>query len=186
MQAWYLNSPFLIYLIIITCLDKSKSGAHVNYFFCQFIKWFTIQYYHLLLSPYLYSKVLSKTNQKTEMPEVEDPFISTVSHHSKRKIAYTCCKRSKVSKKAFFTRRKLGRPSSSFFFSNEATKIEKTICFQPQITKWHISKRISYTFASHAPEKARNTWLFTSNYTFYIWKQTLFDFWVSSHTLSVG
>ena len=186
MQAWYLNSPFLIYLIIITCLDKSKSGAHVNYFFCQFIKWFTIQYYHLLLAPYLYSKVLSKTNQKTEMPEVEDPFISTVSHHSKRKIAYPCCKRSKVFKKAFFTRRKLGLPSSSFFFSNEATKIEKTICFQPQITKWHISKKISYTRTSHAPEKARNTWLFTSNYTFYIWKQTLFDFWVSGHTLSVG
>ena len=66
MQAWYLNNPFLIYLIIITCLDKSKSGAHVNYFFCQFIKWFTIQYYHLLLAPYLYSKVLSKTNPRKQ------------------------------------------------------------------------------------------------------------------------
>ena len=42
----------------------------------------------------MYPKVSSKTNQKTEMPEVEDPLISTVSHHSKRKIAYTCCKRS--------------------------------------------------------------------------------------------
>ena len=97
-------------------MEKSKSGAHVKYFFCQFIKWFTIQYYHLLLAPYLYPKVLSKTNQKTEMPEVKDPFMSTVRHHSKRKIAYTCCKRSKVFKKAFFTRRKLGRPASSFFF----------------------------------------------------------------------
>ena len=131
MQAWCLNSPFLIYLIIITC-------------FCQFIKWFTIHYYHLLLAPYLFPKVSSKTNQKTEMPEVKDPFISTVSHHWKRKI-------------------------------------------QPQITKWHISKKISYTRTSHATEKARNTWLFTSNYTFYIWKQTaLFDFWVSGLTLSVG
>ena len=38
----------------------------------------------------------------------------------------------KVFKKAFFTRRKLGRPASSFF-SNEPTNIEKTICFQPQL-----------------------------------------------------
>ena len=94
-QAWCLNSPFLIYLIIITC-------------FCQFIKWFTIQYYHLLLAPYLFPKVSSKTNQKTEMPEVKDPFISTVSHHWKRKIAYTCCERSKVFKKAFFYQAKAG------------------------------------------------------------------------------
>ena len=133
MQAWYLNSPFLIYLIIITCLDKSKSGAHVNYFFCQFIKWFTIQYYHLLLTPYLYSKVLSKTNQKTEMPEVEDPFISTVSHHSKRKIAYPCCKRSKVFKKAFFNRRKLGRPSSSFFFPTKRPRSRRQFAFNRKL-----------------------------------------------------
>ena len=58
--------------------------------------------------------------------------------------------------------------------------------FQPQITKWHISKKMFYTCALHAPEKTRNTWLFTCNYTFYIWKQTLFDFWVSGPILSLG
>ena len=124
----------------------------------------------------MYPKVSSKTNQKTEMPEVKDPLISTVSHHSKRKIAYTCCKRSS---------RKHSLPGESWvdlpadFCSNEPTKTEKTICFQPQITKWHISKKRFYTRASHAPEKARKTWLFTCNYTLYIWKRILFEFWVS-------
>ena len=38
MRTWCLNSPFLIYLIIVTCLDKPKSGAHVKYFFLPFYK----------------------------------------------------------------------------------------------------------------------------------------------------
>ena len=46
-------------------------------------------------------------------------------------------------------------------------------------------KKLFYTSASYAPEKARNTWLFTCNYTFYILKRILFDFWVSGPTLSV-
>ena len=116
------------------------------------------------------------------MPEGKDPFISMVSHYSKRKIAYTCWKRSL---------RKHSLPGESWvdlpavFFANEPTKIAKTICFQPQITDWHISKKLFYTRASHTPEKARNTWLFTCNYTFYILKRTLFDLWVSGPTLSV-
>ena len=184
MQAWYLNSPFLIYLIIITCLDKSKSGAHVNYFFCQFIKWFTIQYYHLLLAPCIL-KFWAKQTRKQRCLKLKTPSFQRCHITQKERSLILVAKGLRSS-------RKHSLPGESWvdlpavFFSNEATKIEKTICFQPQITKWHISKRISYTFASHAPEKARNTWLFTSNYTFYIWKQTLFDFWVSGHTLSVG
>ena len=43
-------------------------------------------------SPTQFEKTIFFLNQKTEMPEV--PLISTVSHYSKRKIAYTYCKRS--------------------------------------------------------------------------------------------
>ena len=122
-------------------------------------------------------KVSSKTNQKAEMPEVKDPFISTVSHHSKRKIPYTCCKRS--------SRKKHSLPGEGWVDLNKPTKIKKTFFFQPQITKWHISKKTFYTRALHGPKKTRNTWLFTCNYKLYIWKKTLFDFWVSGPTLSL-
>ena len=91
----------------------------------------------------------------------------------------------KVFKKAFFTRRKLGWPASSFFPTNRL-RSRRQFAFTPKFTERHISKKSFYTRASHAPEKARNTWLFTCNYTFYIWKRILFDFWVSGPTLNLG
>ena len=122
-------------------------------------------------------KFPAKQTRKQKCLKLKTPFFSTVSHHSKRKITYTCCKRSS---------RKHSLPGESWVDLNKPTKIKKTFFFQPQITKWHISNKIFYTRALHAPEKTRNTWLFTCNYKLYIWKQTLFDFWVSGPTLSLG
>ena len=78
----------------------------------------------------MYPKVASKTNQKTEMPDVKDPLISMVSHHSKRKIAYTCCKRSS---------RKHSLPAESWvdlpadFCSNEPTRSRRQFAFNRKL-----------------------------------------------------
>ena len=115
MQAWSLDSPFLIFF------DNCHMFAELtlNTVYAR-LQRDSLMCYHLWLATYLFPEVSSKTNQKAEMPEVKVPFISTESHHSKRKIAYTCCKRSS---------RKHSLPGESWVDLNKPTKIRKTFFF---------------------------------------------------------
>ena len=108
-------------------------------------------------------RVSSKTNQKAEMPEVKDPFISTVSHHSKRKIAYTCCKRSS---------REHSLLGESWLDLNKPTKIKNTFFFNRKLpTDTFLRKFFIPVLCMHLKKRGRHSCLLVI--TLFIFKSKL-------------
>ena len=160
MQAWCLDIPFLIFLIIVTCLDKPKILFMLDY---KKIHYCTI----ILNLP------LNKTTKKQRCMKLKSPSFQRCALLRKKDRLYLL---QKVFKKAFF----INLPGESwvdllagFFQRTDLVREDNflnCISYQPVLCM-HL--------------KECWTWLSTSNYIFCM-KRTLFDFWVSGHALSVG
>ena len=120
MQAWCLDIPFLIFLIIVTCLDKPKILFMLDY---KKIHYCTI----ILNLP------LNKTTKKQRCMKLKSPSFQRCRITQKERSLILVAKGLQQTVLYKFTRRKLGRPARSFF-CNEPTKFEKTIFWTALVT----------------------------------------------------